>query len=192
MDLPNMPELKNEEDYSSDDKLRYVLAFILEYTGPFYKMLEYNNSSIKETYKALYKRDYDEDVTINKIKDFVDEFIKVSKPWPIKLYRGVNLSEQELNKHLKDPNNVSMGDISSWTSKLNVAAYYAQGEEDTEVIYLLEDNKSAVSISHLSMFYDEGEFLAASTTKYKVVKKENKTTNHTKRFHVYLEEVEEK
>lgn len=182
MKLPNMPKLSSQNEISEEEKQKYIVSFILEYTGPFYNFMKYTDKGLKENFRVLHEQPYKNSVAFEDVIGFVDEFITNSYSWPIELYRGVNVSPAMLREISSSPV-ITMGGLSSWTRSLSVAQMYSKGAE-TAIVYVLKENKSAASISHLSMFYREQEFLAPTTAKYKVINKETKEGI----LYIYLEE----
>lgn len=188
MNLPNMPELKDGV-IKGKDKSKYILSFIFEYTSPLNELLKFSTKSLKENFRLMHDEKFDSNVELEDVLEFIDEYIEEMPAWPTEIYRGVNINESELVNYIKDHSRISMNGLSSWTTEIEVADEYARGAGDTEVVYILKNNKSGCNISHLSMFYAEKEILVPSYTEYEISKIVNEPSNANK-YLIYLEELE--
>lgn len=189
MNLPNMPKLQ-DGIISGHEKSKYVLTFIQEYTSPLYKLLDYSIVNLKKSFEIMHGDVFLETLNINNILEFVDEFIEEMPAWPTEVYRGISIDAEELIKHIENHSEISMNGISSWTTVREVAEEYARGSGDTEVLYVLKNNKSGCNISHLSMYYEEREVLAPSNTKYEIIDIEKMDAGKKNKIIIYLKELE--
>ena len=189
MNLPNMPELKDGV-IKGNDKSKYVLSFIFEYTSPLNELLKFSTKSLKENFRSMHEERFSKDIEIEDVLGFVDEFIHEMPAWPTKVYRGVSIDEDELVNYIENHSNVSMNGLSSWTTEKDIAVEYSKGSGDVEVLYVLDNNKSGCNISHLSMFYDEREILAPSNVRYEIMDIDDESESDKKRYVIYLKELE--
>lgn len=97
----------------------------------------------------------------------VDRYIQASPKWKGKIYRGINVTKEQAEKLLSgEP--IDMLGPSSWSSDKETAERFSDGYKDIRMVFVLDDNKSGASITHIGTFNgSESEITAPSGIKYK-------------------------
>lgn len=160
--------LEKELKLTKNDKMKYITSFLYEYTSPSYGLLNYTNKGLKENFKTMHSMNYDNDITLKDIKEFIEEFIEDSVVWPTTIYRGVNLNDSQYRKYIENKEIVCFNDIASWTTEEDIAINYSKGYNLANIVYVVKENRSAVMIAQFSMFYQERELLSSRFAKYKI------------------------
>ncbi len=103
----------------------------------------------------------------------VDDYLHSAPKWHGgTIYRGINVDRATAEK-LMSGEPVDMLGPSSWSSDLGVAEDFADGYKEVKVIFVLPENKSGASITHIgSLGATESEVTAPSGVKYAVDKVE--------------------
>lgn len=96
----------------------------------------------------------------------VDDYINASPKWEGKVYRGINVTNEQAREILSG-NPIDMLGPSSWSSDQSVAECFSNGYKDVRIVFTLDNNKSGASIAHIGT-YDgiESEVTAPSGIKY--------------------------
>lgn len=96
----------------------------------------------------------------------VDDYINSSPKWEGRVYRGINVTNEQANEILSGKP-IDMLGPSSWSSDQSVAERFSNGYKDTRIVFVLDNNKSGASITHIGS-YDgiESEVTAPSGVKY--------------------------
>ena len=98
----------------------------------------------------------------------IDEYISGAPKWEGTIYRGINVSASTAQGILSS-GNIDMLGPSSWSSEESVAQRFAYGGEDVNMVFVLNDNVSGASITHVATYNGgESEVLAPSTARYAV------------------------
>lgn len=98
----------------------------------------------------------------------LDEYINNVPKWEGTVYRGINVSESTAQSILAS-GDVDMLGPSSWSSEENVAQRFSIGGEQVNMIFVLNNNLSGASITHLSTYNgSESEVLAPSGVRYRI------------------------
>ena len=118
----------------------------------------------------------------------LDFYLKHAPQWDGKVYRGIHVTKETAEKILRDPA-ISMLGPSSWSSNELVARKFAQGIEEVWLVFVLPENKSGVSITHLAR-YDgtEAEVLAPADVMYTKEKVEKRVIEGKTYYYVYVHE----
>ena len=96
----------------------------------------------------------------------VDEYIQNAPKWEGTIYRGINVSESTARTILAS-GDVDMLGPSSWSSAENVAQDFSLGDEPVNMVFVLNDNVSGASITHIATYNGgESEVLAPSGVRY--------------------------
>ena len=96
----------------------------------------------------------------------IDEYIHNAPKWEGTVYRGINISESTAQSIL-DSGEVDMLGPSSWSSEENVAQRFSTGDEPVNMVFILNDNQSGASITHIATYNGgESEVLAPSGIRY--------------------------
>ncbi len=120
---------------------------------------------------------------------YIDDYIHNAPKWSGEIYRGINVSRQVADKILSG-GTVDMRGPSSWSSELDVAKRFAlYGTEDVQMIFVLPENKSGVSITHLAAYNGmESEVLAPSEIQYNIERFEHVKNDREDCIYVYVRE----
>lgn len=96
----------------------------------------------------------------------LDTYIHNAPKWEGTVYRGINVSETTARSILNN-GDVDMLGPSSWSSEENVAREFARGDEMVNLVFVLNDNVSGASITHIATYNGgESEVLAPSGVRY--------------------------
>lgn len=136
------------------------------------------------TYKPSGISRYDDE--IKQLVSSTEEYIDKAPKWVGESYRGLGLSESDLDTILSE-GRISNGALTSWTSAEKVARVYAEdraGGGKVQVIFHCTNQKNGTPIQHLSHYGRESEILVSGKSEYTVVRHE-KIEGIT---HVFLKE----
>lgn len=101
-----------------------------------------------------------------KLMRSLDDYIHSSPKWEGKIYRGINVTTEEA-VDLLSGKPIDMLGPSSWSSKRIKAEKYSDGCKDVRVVFVLKENKSGASITHIGSWNgSEYEVTAPSGVKY--------------------------
>ena len=119
----------------------------------------------------------------------VDEYIRSAPKWEGEVYRGINVSRRTANDILSN-DTVDMLGPSSWSSEMNVAERFSiMGDEPVNMVFILPENRSGASITHLATFNGaESEVTAPSGVQYTIDRYENVRIDNRDYIHVYVHE----
>lgn len=96
----------------------------------------------------------------------VDAYIHNAPKWEGLVFRGINVSESTARSILNGEN-VDMLGPSSWSSNESVAQRFSLGDETVNMVFVLRDNVSGASITHIATYNGgESEVLAPSGVRY--------------------------
>ena len=96
----------------------------------------------------------------------VDDYIHSAPKWEGRVYRGINVTKEQAAGILSG-GPIDMLGPSSWSSELNVAERFSDGYKDVRIVFVLDDNKSGASITHIGSWDGtESEVTAPSGVKY--------------------------
>ena len=119
----------------------------------------------------------------------LDEYINKSPKWQGQIYRGINVDSATATSILQGQT-IDMLGPSSWSSDEYTADQFSGGGKDTRMVFVLGDNKSGVSITHLSTYNGaEGEVLAPSGVQYVKDRVEQKIIDGHSYTYVYVHEM---
>lgn len=121
--------------------------------------------------------------------EYLDEYIHNAPKWEGQVYRGINVSRKTANEILAN-NQVDMQGPSSWSSELDVAERFSViGEENTHMIFVLPENKSGASITHIAAYNGiESEVTAPSGIQYNIDRYEYVKSGNRDYIYVYVHE----
>lgn len=148
-------DIKNGSNKDIDRAIaENIMDSIHDYSGPYY-------SEIRYAYKNQFAS--------KKLKDkmeCVDAYINNVSKWSGTIFRGINVSRDVAEKILKSKT-IDMLGPSSWSTSESVAQQFSLGHESVRMVFILEDNQSGASITHLATFNgSEEEVLAPSGIQY--------------------------
>ena len=143
----------------SQDKASQIHESLRDFSGSFYTDIRsaYNNPNAEQFFESQMK--------------LLDEYINKSPKWKGTIFRGINVDSVTAGSILRGET-IDMLGPSSWSSSEHVAEEFASGKyldqpNDTFIVFVLENNKSGVSITHLSTYNGiEEEVLAPSGVQY--------------------------
>lgn len=117
--------------------------------------------------------------------NLVDEYIRNSPKWEGTIYRGINVSRNTANNILESEF-VDMLGPSSWSSEESVAQRFSAGDEAVNMVFVLNDNNSGASITHIATYNGgESEVLAPSGIRYAI---DNiRELHQNDRYYVYVD-----
>ena len=118
----------------------------------------------------------------------LDEYINSVPKWQGQVYRGINIDEATARSILSQPN-VDMLGAASWSSEMGVAERFASGSRPVRMVFILPENKSGASITHIAA-YDgmESEITAPSGIVYNIDRYERVNVGGREFYHVFLHE----
>lgn len=103
----------------------------------------------------------------------LDNYVNGAPKWDGCVCRGINVSRQTA-KQILSGETIDMLGPSSWSSDRSVAERFSKGKEAVSMLFILDDNKSGVSITHLGYYNGaESEVLAPSGIQYSVLNVEH-------------------
>ena len=119
----------------------------------------------------------------------IDTYINSAPKWEGEVFRGINVSRSTADRILSDQT-VDMLGPSSWSSELNVAERFSiMGSEPVRMIFVLPENKSGASITHLATYNGaESEVTAPSGVLYSIDRYEKARTDNRDYIYVYVHE----
>lgn len=98
----------------------------------------------------------------------VDEYIRNAPKWEGTVFRGINVS-RSIAQNILSNNTVDMLGPSSWSSEKDIAQRFSYGPDSVSMIFVLNDNISGASITHLARYNgSEAEVLAPSGVQYAI------------------------
>jgi len=131
-----------------------LLDSLHDYSGPFYNDIRYayNNPNVPERlWNAL-----------NNVDEYVNSVLK----WEGTIFRGINVSN-EVAQQILSSQTIDMLGPSSWSTSEDIAQRFAYGDEPVRMVFVLAENLSGASITHLATYNgNEEEVLAPSGVQY--------------------------
>lgn len=96
----------------------------------------------------------------------LDDYIKSAPKWKGQVFRGISVTQAEATE-IMSGSSVDMRGPASWSSEPGVAERFSNGYKDVRIVFVLDDNKSGASISHIGTFDGmESEVTSPSGVKY--------------------------
>ncbi len=96
----------------------------------------------------------------------VDDYIRSAPKWKGQVFRGINVSKEQAAQLLSG-SPIDMMGPSSWSSDRSVAERFSNGYKEQRIIFVLDDNISGASITHIGTWDGtESEVTAPSGVKY--------------------------
>lgn len=127
----------------------------------------------------------------------LDGYLHNAPKWQGQVFRGIHVSKKQAKEILSKPD-VDMLGPSSWSSEEYVAEKFAQSPGggkgflfggEAHIIFVLDDNKSGVSITHVGTFDGtESEVLAPSGIRYPIRSVETVKKGGTEYIYVHVTE----
>lgn len=136
------------------------------------------------------------DSPYRELMEALDEYLNHSVKWHGTVKRGAVATKEEAEKICSSEELVDMLGPSSWTSDEVIAQNYAKDKASGDasslgIVYVLKENKSGVSITHLSRYgTSEREVLAPSGILYVVDSYEMVSVDSVDLLYVYVHEME--
>lgn len=161
----------------SRERAEEIHASLRDYSGSFSPDIRaaYNNPNADPYYASQ--------------MNALDEYINKSPKWKGQIYRGINV-DAETAASILQGQIIDMLGPSSWSSDEYTADRFSGGSKDTRMVFVLGDNKSGVSITHLSTYNGaEGEVLAPSGVRYIRDRVEQKIIDGQRYTYVYVHEM---
>lgn len=151
-----------------------ILDFTMNDYGCIRSAYENPNASLKDLQRML----------------ALDQYIRHSPKWVGSIYRGISVSAAEA-ENIALSTTIDMKGPSSWSNEMPVAESFAATKDgDVCILFILKENKSGVSIAHISPYeIKESEILAPSGTKYQVNNITESVVNGKKWMYVFLHEI---
>lgn len=150
----------SDANYSNHEitaiKASEILNSIERFTGDEYSLIRSAYSSSDDT--PMKKHIYN-----------IDMFIENASKWSGKVYRGINVDKATRDSIL-DSRVIDMKGPASWsTSEHTARSFSGHGIESVKMVFVLPDNISGASITHLSTYgIMEQEVASPSSTKYMI------------------------
>ena len=153
-----------------------MLDSLHEYSGPYYKDIRY-----------AYKNPNAPESLRNALNN-VDEYINGAPKWEGRIYRGINISRQ-IAESILNSETIDMLGPSSWSTSEEIAQKFSDGSEPVRMVFVLNDNHSGASITHLATYNgSEEEVLAPSGIEYVLDRIEESMNNGHEYIYVYVHE----
>lgn len=96
----------------------------------------------------------------------IDNYIRGAVKWEGTTYRGINVSKGTAKKILSSPT-IDMLGPASWSSSESIAQRFSYGDESIQMVFVLDNNISGVSITHIATYNgSEKEVLSPSGVQY--------------------------
>lgn len=174
-------------EMGSGEKISYEQATVIEESLDVYSD---SSRDIKNAYT-------DPDSPYKVLMDALDEYLHNSVKWHGTVMRGAVATKEEAEKIISNEEPIDMLGPSSWTSDEVIAQNYARDKASGDassvaIVYVLEENKSGASITHLSRYgTSEREVLAPSGVLYAVDSYETVSIDSVDLLYVYVHEVTE-
>ena len=161
----------------SRERAELMNASLLDYSGAF-------SPDIRKAYQNPNAESY----YISQM-NALDEYISKSPKWQGEIYRGINVDSATARSILQGQT-IDMLGPSSWSSDEYTANKFSEkGKKDTRMVFVLGENKSGASITHLSTYNGaEGEVLAPSGVKYIKDRVEERIIDGKKYTYVFVHE----
>lgn len=138
----------------------------------------------------------DPDSPYREAMEALDDYLIHAPKWSGTVYRGMLADKKLADEYISAKEAIDMNGPSSWTSDESIAQHYAndanEGKTKTGIVFVLNENKSGASITHLSLYgTSESEVLAPSGIKYAVDSYEKKTIDSVEYLYIYVHEMKE-
>ena len=171
-------DIKNGSgDTISRERAEVIHASVRDFTGSF-------SSSIRDAYGNPNADPYYVDQM-----NAVDEYLNKSPKWQGEVFRGINIDSATAASILQGQT-IDMLGPSSWSSNEYTADRFSNGAKSTRMVFVLGDNKSGVSVTHLSSYNGtEDEVTAPSGVQYVKDRIEQKIINGKEYIYVYVHEM---
>lgn len=173
-------------EMGAGETISYERACVIE------ESLDVYSDSSRDIKKAY----TDADSPYRELMEALDEYLHKAVKWNGTVMRGAVATKDEADKIVSGEEQIDMLGPSSWTSDEVIAQNYARDKASGDassvgIVYVLEDNKSGVSITHLSRYgTSEREVLAPSGILYVVDSYETITVDSVDLLYVYVHETE--
>ena len=182
---------------SKDDRIEGIIGDIQngsgetisrEYAEEIHTSLRDYSGSFSSDIRAAYNNPNAVSYYASQMKA-LDDYINKSPKWQGQIYRGINVDSATAESILQGQT-IDMLGPSSWSSDEYTADRFSDGSKSTRMVFVLGNNKSGVSITHLST-YDgaEGEVLAPSGVQYIKDRVEQKIIDGQSYTYVYVHEM---
>ena len=159
------------------ERAEEIHASLRDYSGAFSPDIRsaYNNTNADAYYASQ--------------MNALDEYINKSPKWQGEIYRGINVDSTTAAAILQGQT-IDMLGPSSWSSDEYTADRFSGGGKDTRMVFVLGDNRSGASITHLSTYNGaEGEVLVPSGVQYVKDRVEQKIIDGQSYTYVYVHEM---
>lgn len=173
-------------EMGSGETISYEHAVVIEESLDVYSD---SSKDIKEAYM-------NPDSPYRELMEALDEYLHCSVKWHGTVMRGAVATKEEADKIISGEEPVDMLGPSSWTSDEVIAQNYARDkasgdDSSVAIVYILNENKSGVSITHLSRYgTSEREVLAPSGIMYVVDSYETIPVDSVDLLYIYVHEAE--
>jgi hypothetical protein len=119
---------------------------------------------------------------------YLDEYLKSAPKWEGQVYRGINV-DKKVADNILSQESVDMLGPASWSSEFDTAERFSRGSKPVRMIFILPENKSGASITHIASFNGaESEITAPSGVKYSIQRHEKVNKDNRDFIYVYLKE----
>lgn len=118
----------------------------------------------------------------------LDEYLNNAPKWEGEIYRGINIDRNTAESILSNTE-VDMLGPASWSSDFDTAERFSRGSKPVRMVFVLPDNKSGSSITHIASFGSmESEITAPSGIKYSIVDHQKVLKDGREYTYVFLKE----
>lgn len=118
----------------------------------------------------------------------IDAYIHNAPKWKGVIFRGINISRSTAQR-LINQGSVDMLGPSSWSSNESIAQRFSIGAESINMVFVLRENHSAASITHIARYNgNEEEVLAPSGVRYEIDNVRETTINGQEYVYVDVHE----
>ena len=119
---------------------------------------------------------------------YLDEYLKSAPKWEGQVYRGINI-DKKVADNILSQERVDMLGPASWSSEFDTAERFSRGSKPVRMIFILPENKSGASITHIASFNGaESEITSPSGVKYSIQRHEKVNKDNRDFIYVYLKE----
>lgn len=172
-----MQDMKNGSG-SDISKVRAeeLLDSLHDYSGQYYSSIRYayNNPNAP--------------IQLQSALNNIDEYINSVPKWHGTTYRGINVSRNTAQQIMRMPT-IDMLGPSSWSTSEEIAQRFSNGDESVRMVFVLNNNVSGASITHLATYNgNEEEVLSPSQARYIADSVEETEINGERYVYIHVHE----
>lgn len=170
-------DVKNGSNINiSRETAEKMLDSLHDYSGPYYSEIRYayNNPSAPQS--------------LQDAMNYVDAYINSAPKWSGTVFRGINVS-RSVAENILNSETIDMLGPSSWSTSETIAQHFSDGDNPVRMVFMLSDNQSGASITHLATYNgSEEEVLAPSSVQYIADSVNEVSINGREYIYVYVHE----